>query len=299
MAEHDTMDSIKGMFAAAFGAEGGGAWYMDWKLWVGVVTYASVWSRWLVLGMDYSFVSKAIHCFGADLVILHFLQYFGAAGGLEVLFCFIGMQAIGTAVLFYRPTDLLKTGKFVSVSSYSNFAGSFLQATWHFAGQLIFMAFYFYSLYKNYGDTDGAEYLFWFAGYVSVQMTLYYNRGADSQLGQLWDVSGHVYIYQNIQQLEFSTELYGQKVEPFQLSKMEFIVRSLYGFLINMLVRDLIGFSVPILLMAFHDPMNCVIYSIAVNFIVSMDDSSEVDFKVTKKEERQDLEAGSLLNTSP
>lgn len=310
MSEDDIMDTIKDIFKVGFSYHytNGGAWYSDWKLWAGAVMYVTVWSKWLAFGMewrafgmDFSFAAQAIHCFGADLLILHYLQFFGTAGGLEALVGFIIVQALATAIVSHRPSDLVKAGTFVSTSSYSNFAGSFLQASWHFLGQLIFMLFYFYSLYKNYAKIDGqAEYLFWFAGYFAVQMTLYYSRGADSQLGGLMDVPAYIYIFKNIQELEFSTELHGEMSGPFQLQKLQFYMRCFYAFAINLLARDLIGFSVPILLMSFHDPINCVIYSIAVNFIVTMDDSSEVVYQVAKQEGRgdRDLEAYSSWTES-
>merc|ERR1719201_1934033 len=118
-------------------------------------------------------------------------------------------------------------------------------------------------------------------------MTMYYSRENDSALGNQFKVSAAIYIFRNADRLEFAGQMHGRakhKLKPFTISKVSWVMRCLAGFCINMLARNFIGSSVPILLMRFHDPINCVIYAIAVHFIVTMDDSAPTTYSVHEKD---------------
>eukprot|EP00933_Yihiella_yeosuensis_P027459 TRINITY_DN21349_c0_g4_i1.p1 TRINITY_DN21349_c0_g4~~TRINITY_DN21349_c0_g4_i1.p1 ORF type:complete len:301 (+),score=20.22 TRINITY_DN21349_c0_g4_i1:241-1143(+) len=291
----DILEQARLLCTTVFGSEEGDLWYQDWKIWIGSAFYFGIWSKWIVGGPDHQFWTKALFCFGLDLVILHVLQYYGeVVMGLVLIVCST-MNGIILAYVMYKPVDLLKDGTFVSQSIYTRISGSKLQATWVFVGQCLFASFYIYSLLQSL-DKEDHEYLFWFAGYVSVQMTLYFARGHDSQLGHIWFVNEALYIFQNTHRLEFSAEEHGKEIPAFSLAKPEWVLRSIFGFLANMVVRDFVGYSVPLLLMLFHDPLNCVIYSIAVNFIVTMDTAGTMIYKVRERD--CSIEDGRLLKVT-
>lgn len=256
-------------------------WYEDWKLWAGLVGYCSIWTKWLCRGLDWTFESKALQCFSLDLINLHLLQY-TERGILTIFFLLLFQSAIATYAV-YAPHDLLKQGSFTSYSTYTRISGSLLQACWIFVGQLLFAWFYLYSLYKSYSDLDNAEYLFWFAGFVSVQMTMFFARGGDSQLGHTWNVNQAIYVFSNVERLSFLKD--GEQDENcFIIGRWAWLLRSIFGFIVNLLLRDFVGYSVPILLMHFHNPIDCVIYSVAVNFIVTLDDTPPMLYKVLERQ---------------
>lgn len=52
----------------------------------------------------------------------------------------------------------------------------------------------------------------------------------------------------------------------FVVGKSAWLLRSIFGFVVNLVLRDFVGYSVPILLMNFHNPIDCVIYSVARSY---------------------------------
>lgn len=255
-------------------------WYEDWKLWVGLVGYCSIWTKWLCRGLDWTFESKAVQCFSLDLINLHLLQY--TSRGILMIFGLLLLQSAASIYAVYSPHDLLKQGSFTSYSTYTRLGGSLVQACWIFMGQLLFAWFYVYSLYSSYSDIGNAEYLFWFAGFVSVQMTMFFARG-DSQLGHTWNVNQAIYVFSNVYRLSFLID--GDDEEnSFVVGKSAWLLRSIFGFVVNLVLRDFVGYSVPILLMNFHNPIDCVIYSVAVNFIVTLDDTPTQLYKVRERQ---------------
>eukprot|EP00931_Biecheleriopsis_adriatica_P000188 TRINITY_DN100194_c0_g1_i1.p1 TRINITY_DN100194_c0_g1~~TRINITY_DN100194_c0_g1_i1.p1 ORF type:complete len:303 (-),score=34.89 TRINITY_DN100194_c0_g1_i1:8-916(-) len=276
-------------------------WPTDWKLWCGIVGYSAVWYRWLRYGYDRDFRLKAIHVLSLDLIILHLVQYNDRAGmGLSLLLILV--QNLGSAKIFYSDKDLLKTGKLHVDTTYNKISDSRLQAGFVFLGQLMFLVFYVHAVAKGLKapeDVERYEYLHWVAGYVAVQMSLYFNRGHDSQLGQVMDVGSAVYIWKNIDQLQFSYVMFGGDMSaPFTLSRANWAARCTMNFIVNMTFRDIIAFTVPILLMGFHDPLNCVVYSVGVNFIATMDDCEDSIYFLSRRPDSEDLESSESCESS-
>ena len=56
------------------------------------------------------------------------------------------------------------------------------------------------------------------------------------------------------------------------LTRAELITRGFFGFVVNTMFRDILAFTIPILLCKFTDPLNFVVYCVGVNFIVTIDD---------------------------
>lgn len=127
-------------------------------------------------------------------------------------------------------------------------------------------------------------------------MTMFFARGGDnSHLGHTWNAGQALYapcrehlrpcfivsrakVLRHVEELAFVKE--GDSDEHyFIISRMSWLLRCFFGFTVNLLLRDFIAYSVPILLMHFHSPLNCVIYSVAINFIVTLDDSDVFKYK--------------------
>lgn len=69
-------------------------------------------------------------------------------------------------------------------------------------------------------------------------------------------------MFSNVYRLSFLID--GDDEEnSFVVGKSAWLLRSIFGFVVNLVLRDFVGYSVPILLMNFHNPIDCVIYSVA------------------------------------
>lgn len=111
---------------------------------------------------------------------------------------------------------------------------------------------------------------------------MFFARG-DSQLGRTWNVNQAIYVFCNAYRLSFLID--GDNEEnSFIVGKWAWLLRSTFGFVVNLVLRDFVGYSVPILLMNFHNPIDCVIYSVAVNFIVTLDDTPTQLYKVRERQ---------------
>mmetsp|Transcript_123825 Transcript_123825/g.219461 ORF Transcript_123825/g.219461 Transcript_123825/m.219461 type:complete len:350 (+) Transcript_123825:94-1143(+) len=268
-------------------------WYSDWKIWCGLAGYVMVWFKWLCYGYERKYHIKGVFVFSVNLLILHLVEFYQYTGFVMMLLM-ITVQNLMSAKVFYRDVDLMERQMFIADCIYSAVSYPLLQACFVFLGQLLFIGFYFYTLWNGLEDikeTGKSNYFFWMAGYIAVQMTLYFNRGKDSELGHVMDVRGCVYIWKNRRQLLFSyVERKGKPSEPFRLSAFYWTACCIMNFMVNMIIRDVIAFTVPVLLMSFHDPLNCIVYSIGFHFIATMDDCSDITYFLTWQEENKGLE---------
>lgn len=138
---------------------------------------------------------------------------------------------------------------------------------------------------KNLNPQD-ITYLFFIAGWIGVQMTMYMHRGADSALGELWDFGLSYDLLTNVRRLRFARQSpHCITPEFFQMGLISISIRCMMGVIVNFIFRDIVAFTVPLLLMQFHDPLNCVVYAVGVNFIVTMDASHPVKYTVEVAEE--------------
>jgi len=268
------------------------SWYSDWKIYIGTIIFCTVWSKWIFVGNQGRYHTKALHVFGFNLIILHLLQYNPKHGFTLMLLLIISQNLLAVVSGYREKVNMMKV--FVADTIYSAPSESFLQVCLVFLGQLMFTGFYFYALWKGFKEMRTAgksNYFFWFAAYIAVQLTLYFNRGKDSELGHVMDVRGCVYIWKNRRQLLFSyVERKGKPSEPFRLSAFYWTACCIMNFMVNMIIRDVIAFTVPVLLMSFHDPLNCIVYSIGFHFIATMDDCSDITYFLTWQEENKGLE---------
>eukprot|EP00747_Dinoflagellata_sp_TGD_P073697 gnl/TRDRNA2_/TRDRNA2_158021_c1_seq2.p1 gnl/TRDRNA2_/TRDRNA2_158021_c1~~gnl/TRDRNA2_/TRDRNA2_158021_c1_seq2.p1 ORF type:complete len:143 (-),score=16.97 gnl/TRDRNA2_/TRDRNA2_158021_c1_seq2:219-647(-) len=107
-------------------------------------------------------------------------------------------------------------------------------------------------------------------------MSAMFNRGAESQLGGIWEPSMWYDLTQNQWRLTFQFPGYGggKPVEK-RVCATDMWLRQIMGFTINLTVRDLIAYTVPILLMQSSNPLHFVMNSLAVTFIVQLDDIND------------------------
>merc|ERR1711865_766273 len=69
--------------------------------------------------------------------------------------------------------------------------------------------------------------------------------------------------------------------EKFQISKANIIMRGITGFFCNAILRDIMAYTIPLMLMGFSEPMGFVVYCVGVNFICTLDDMSERKYAMT------------------
>mmetsp|Transcript_100015 Transcript_100015/g.188220 ORF Transcript_100015/g.188220 Transcript_100015/m.188220 type:complete len:354 (+) Transcript_100015:57-1118(+) len=274
--DNDIMLKFEKWANRAFGIDSHQKWYSDWKIWCGIVVYSAVKCKWLCFKYENKYHIKLLSVFSVNLVVLHMIQFYQNSG-LEFTLLLIITHAVVKAKVTYEAKDLMKTGKFTADNIYMAISEPMLEVHVVFLGQLLFIGFYFYALWTGLpkdGQPGKYNYFFWFASYIAVQMTLYFKRGRESQLGHAMDIPSSVYLWNNLSQLQFSSvpSEDGPPTPPFVISPAPYAARCFMNFVANIAIRDLVAFTVPVLLMSFHDPLNCVVYSIGVNFIATMDD---------------------------
>eukprot|EP00929_Paragymnodinium_shiwhaense_P071043 TRINITY_DN36093_c0_g1_i1.p1 TRINITY_DN36093_c0_g1~~TRINITY_DN36093_c0_g1_i1.p1 ORF type:complete len:314 (-),score=34.41 TRINITY_DN36093_c0_g1_i1:275-1216(-) len=275
-----SMEGLKALCAAAFGKTDI-FWYQDYKLWCGSCIYVLFWSKWLLREYTgYLFHEKALFVWGMDLVHLHLVQYHDC--GFQTITIITSLNTLFCAVAFYRRPVVKDTGNHLlrSTSVYNELGTSFLQVCFVFMGQTMFGAFYYWSLWHNF-NLSSVEELYWLAGYICVQMTQYYNRGHRSALGDPWQLADLHVICEHPGTVQVSQKNFKGDVITYTVPKWNLYVRNIMGVVVKLFLRELVGYSVPLMLTQHHDPMNCVIYSIAVNFIVTLDNQDHVDHQIS------------------
>merc|ERR1719263_1873045 len=76
----------------------------------------------------------------------------------------------------------------------------------------------------------------------------------------------------------------------FVLGKVDLITRGCMGFLCNAILRDIMSYTIPLMLMGFSEPMDFVVYCVGVNFICCVDDMSEKTYVMQDNPEIEDFQ---------
>lgn len=265
-------------------------WYADWKLWIGFVLWFGVIFKWVRYGYRAVYWVKAVYTLGMNLMLLCFVQHFGTTG---IYLCFgpILLQTAISTWVFWKPSDILRSGGFSAMNMYEDIGGPGLQVVFLFVGQLSLLLMYFCALFRA-ADTTTRNYTFWVTSYFAVQMSAFFNRGANSQLGQVWNGSLWLAILQNASKVSFSCVAFGGKETHFRVSRWEMVGRGLAGIIVNNMFREALAFTVPIMLMFLSDPFEFVGSCLALNFIVTLDDMEAKEYKVSPEPSTLDLEVG-------
>merc|ERR1719506_2042051 len=119
-----------------------------------------------------------------------------------------------------------------------------------------------------------------------------FNRGSDSVLGNPFPTYDVYRLVVNAEKM--TLRLKDSDDEPFKISKANIVMRGAMGFFCNAILREIMAYTIPLMLMGFAEPMDFVVYCVGVNFICTLDDMSERTFlleDVTCRRD-EDLEAG-------
>eukprot|EP00930_Biecheleria_cincta_P026197 TRINITY_DN18500_c0_g1_i1.p1 TRINITY_DN18500_c0_g1~~TRINITY_DN18500_c0_g1_i1.p1 ORF type:complete len:349 (-),score=50.95 TRINITY_DN18500_c0_g1_i1:278-1324(-) len=233
-------------------------------------------------------IVEAVYTLGMNLVLLCFVQQFGTAG---IYLCFVQIllqTAISTWV-FWKPSDMLLSGRFAARNIYEDIGGPGLQVAFLFIGQVSLLLMYFCALFRA-AETPTRNYAYWATSYFAVQMSAFFNRGANSQLGQVWNGSLWLAIVQNVNHVSFSCAAFGGEEMHFRVSRLEMVGRGLAGIVVNNMFREALAFTVPIMLMFLSSPFEFVGSCLALNFIVTLDDMEAKEYKVSPDRSTMDLE---------
>jgi len=274
-------------------------WWMDWKLWVGLVSWLSVWAKWLILGYDDPFHQRALFAFGINILILHHLQY---ATSIKVGIYGVCLALAGQA-LFQSWVWSKSEGSdealthFEADTLYLDLALPAEQIIVLFVAQVSVWWFFMTSILGNF-DFNHCNYVFWLMSYLAMQMTMIFNRGDDSVLGAMFPIHDVFKMVKNADKSTFKLAD-DDKAEPFLLSKANVSMRGATGFFCNTILREIMAYTIPLMLMGFSEPMDFVVYCVGVNFICTLDDMSKRSYillDVTCRRD-EDLEAEGKTKT--
>lgn len=274
------------------------SWYLDWKLWVGLTFWFLMWAKWLAQGFDEIYWQFALFAFGLNIVILHTLQY---ASSIKMGMLMVCIVLTAQALIQSYLTHLREFASEASSASnaseadsqdaldefdcdtlYLDLALPIEQIAILFIAQCGVWWFYMTSILNSF-DFEKVNYLFWAWAYLVMQMTMIFCRGNDSALGNAFPVHDVHRICKQADKVSFSLpeEDGGTKVPSFQISKANILVRGVMGFFCNCILREIMAYTIPLMLMGFSEPMDFVVYCVGVNFICTLDDMSERKYTMT------------------
>merc|ERR1719456_7862 len=160
-----------------------------------------------------------------------------------------------------------------------------------FVAQICVWWFYMTSIIYQF-DFDKVNYFFWVVAYLSMQMTMIFNRGGDSVLGNPFPVHEVYRLMTNANSMTLEVE--DSDKEPFKMGTLNILMRGLTGFLVNSICREIMAYTIPLMLMGFEQPMDFVVYCVGVNFICTLDDVGSGKEFTTKNNARH-LAVGDLV----
>lgn len=273
-------------------------WYYDWKLWIGSSLWLGVWANWLLYGYDPSreiYYQRSLFAFGINAVILHHLQFAESIKlGMIVVCCVLGGQAIFQSLFMMKnevkdldlkeeevQAELSKTCTFPCETLYLDLSLPFEQIVVLFLAQCAVWWFYMTSIVHNF-DFLHVNYMFWLVAYMAMQLTMIYGRGDESVLGKPFPCHEVYRLVMQSGRIKVKEEgTVGTK--PFTVSKVDLCLRGIMGFWVNGICREIMAYTIPLMLMGFDEPMDFVVYCVGVNFICTLDDvqSKKFGLKVT------------------
>jgi len=277
-------------------------WWMDWKLWVGLTFWIAAWSKWLTRGHDEIYWQGSLFVFGVNIMILHVLQYAPSIKiGMLIVCLFVCAQSLLQSYIKFeaeKGDDEDSMEEFNADTLYLDLMLPFEQIIILFIAQLGVWWFYMTSILGNF-SFDHVNYLFWFWAYMAIQITMIFNRGDDSALGNPFPVHDVYRLMKKTDQVTFALEDSDEKDGgQFTKSKADILARGLMGYLCNCILRDIMAYTIPLMLMGFSEPMDFVVYCVGVNFICTLDDMSDRKYLMTGRE-TTDAEAPTEPALSP
>jgi len=265
-------------------------WWHDWKLWVGFIFWCAVSAKWFIHGYNEVYYQRGLHAFGVNIIILHILQYSSSTltGMLWICMGLIGQTLFWSYWGYEANAADHEMDEFVCNTLYLDLGLPIEQITVLFVAQVGVWWFYMTSILGNF-DFSKVNYLFWVWAYLVMQITMIFNRGPDSVLGEIFPMCDVQRIMNMANQAEFqlldgNDEKQKPVGEKFQISKANIIMRGITGFFCNAILRDIMAYTIPLMLMGFSEPMDFVVYCVGVNFICTLDDMSERKYAMTCKD---------------
>lgn len=259
-------------------------WWKDWKLWFGLLSWLSVWAKWLAHGYDEIYWQRAVYAFGINIIILHHLQY-----ATTILVGMIGVCGFLAAQCIFQNLVWFHLGEgeednddddFLADTLYLDLSLPAEQGAVLFVAQVCVWWFYMTSILGNF-DFGHVNYAFWLVAFMSMQMTMIFNRGKDSVLGNSFPVHDVWELIEKCDNTLFKIKDSDDKL--FRVSKAAVVMRGATGFFCNAILREIMSYTIPLMLMGFSEPMDFVVYCIGVNFICTIDDMSDKTFSMHSK----------------
>lgn len=256
-------------------------WYQDWKLWVGGFFWFSIWAKWLIFGFDEIYYVRALFAFGINIVILHQLQYASTikAGMFQVCILLTAQALLQSFLDFkaqWEKEERLET-EFKCDTLYLDLSLPALQIGVLFGSQCCVWWFYMTSILGNF-DFALVNYAFWAVAFLAMQMTMIFNRGADSALGNPFPNHEIYDLWLNCER--FTLQLEGSAEKEFRISPPNILLRAVMGYFCNVILREIMAYTIPLMLMGFSEPMDFVVYCVGVNFICTLDDMQDRIFQI-------------------
>lgn len=270
------------------------SWYLDWKLWVGLTFWFSMWVKWLTTEFDEIYWQFALFAFGVNVLILHILQYASTIKiGLLVVCSLLTAQALFQSYLTHlRDFTFEQASSAVSEDSddldefdcdtlYLDIGLPIEQILILFTGQVGVWWFYMTSILHSIDFAD-VNYLFWAWAYLVMQMTMIFCRGNDSALGNAFPVHDVHRMSKVADKVKFRlhNEDAVEKIPSFKIRKENILLRGVMGFFCNCILREIMAYTIPLMLMGFSEPMDFVVYCVGVNFICTLDDMTERKYQM-------------------
>jgi hypothetical protein len=169
--------------------------------------------------------------------------------------------------------DCVNKGSYECDTMYMDMTLPWFQILVLFVAQIGVWWFYFSSVLWNL-NLDKINYAFWMASFVIMQVTMIFNRGDDSVLGNKFPiVEWSALIESRDRHPSFicSEDEFGP--EPMHIGSL--LMRGVMGYLCNTILREIMAFTIPLMLCSFVEPMDFVVYCVGVNFICTVDDMKE------------------------
>lgn len=265
-------------------------WYQDWKLWIGLLLWSLVWAKWLKNGYDEIWMERGFFAFGLNIVILHVLQYAPSVkiGVIGVCLLLSAQSCLQNIIVFRSSEREGEPDKFLCDTLYLDLSLPAAQIGVLFISQCCVWWFYMTSIIGNF-DLNEVNYTFWLVAFLTMQMTMILCRGDDSVLGNPFPVHDVFHLWQECDGIELAwdNEAEGVPFSPrshvFQISALNVLMRGIMGFFCNAILREIMSYTIPLLLMGFSEPMDFVVYCVGVNFICTIDDMKDRSFSLRKK----------------
>jgi len=271
-------------------------WWMDWKLWIGFVLWVVMTTKWIVQHQDQeTYIERGLHSFGVNVMILHVLQYSSTIKtGMLGVNAMLAVQTLCHTAIWYTPA---KGEEFEADTLYLDMLLPVEQIVVLFIAQFCVWWFYMTSILNNF-ELAHANYAFWLVAFLSMQMTMIFSRGGDSVLGNPFPVPDVCRMVKDAGTLTFVLKDDDQAA-PFTLSRANLLMRGLTGFCCNSILRDIMSYTIPLMLMGFSEPMDFVVYCVGVNFICTLDDMTSRTYCLKDSTVDDELEAPAIKVSKP